>query len=714
MIPVTVTVIVPAVAQSLVAGSSVSFSSIIISEPDNGSNSFRLQASAVLSGLTTDATTAEAESKLVYNGITVGDPPLTIVGGQDLSLSLDGRLKLETLGGFGAFAQAMMVQPTVSLSLQTDAIEASAMGFTTEISLDMPVTVTGVGVQNGRITDFEVPSTTGKQIDVFARLEAYNPSPVTMLDVGDLFFDLQYTSNVTATVGHCVVRNFTVLAYSNLTLDLQGGIVAKPQDLPVVSSMFTKFVSGADTIMTAKVRQSREGEEANLFWKSLAGVALTMPFRTNTDIPLLTDINLQKVDLSMGTGDQVQGAMQLSSSFNVPVTFGFKVIEVTPNLQFMDPVTLVKFAEIKPKPVPVDISVVNGKGLANLAIAQTPLVSLEADNKGFGNLIRQVIVSRSAVCAMTGTIAARASTVIGEIGISGIPVEGASFSMDGMESFENPPIEIISISVTDGRKLSDSTQELDVRASARITNPTKNSMNLTKIGFNLNYENSPVGYVTASSASLSPGPNNLAMTGKLIDAPSGSALIRKLLSRYLKNEKSGLTMHGRPESCDNNMLKNAFKNITMAASLPGLGEGLIKGARLKPDIFGALFGKKDMPTRVLVLNPLDKEIRLRRMDFEMFANRDLRSDKLGEIKLDMNDMKLAPNAVTLSEQVIATVPLSGAALSTLLKSLTGTPKVSATGTLEMSIGGFVGTVDYQQLDITAEICSSDSCMNKGV
>ena len=112
----------------------------------------------------------------------------------------------------------------------------------------------------------------------------------------------------------------------------------------------------------------------------------------------------------------------------------------------------------------------------------------------------------------------------------------------------------------------------------------------------------------------------------------------------------------------------------MDGSIPGLQKGIILEARLKPNILGALFGDTAMPTRMIVSNPLDAEIRVLKLNFVMKTDEASPRD-LGRMDLDMADdpIVLAPRAASLTRQVIANVPLSGAAIQALFAGLISIP-----------------------------------------
>ena len=209
-------------------------------------------------------------------------------------------------------------------------------------------------------------------------------------------------------------------------------------------------------------------------------------------------------------------------------------------------------------------------------------------------------------------------------------------------------------------------------------------------------------------AILDPGDNNLRMTGVFIENPTGSAKARKLFSSYLQGIPTIVQMTGRPELCSSFLIAKAFEGLSVDANIPGLADGLILEARLLPNILGAMFGNKDMPTRMYIRNPLDAAIRVLKLNFAM-ETVEAQPEPLGRLDLDTysNPIVLAPQAVSLTPEVIATVPLSVAAIQALFA---GQFSLKAFGTMEIMIGTYRTTIDYVQVPVKTVICPDPGCM----
>ena len=136
----------------------------------------------------------------------------------------------------------------------------------------------------------------------------------------------------------------------------------------------------------------------------------------------------------------------------------------------------------------------------------------------------------------------------------------------------------------------------------------------------LQYKGELVGNATLTDARLNLGPNLLPSTAFLYVNPDSPAAGLALLSNYISNLPSEVTLRGFPTSSDCPYLAPGAAALTTQTTLGGVGKTLILFCWIEIDILKFIAGDHTVQASIEVYNPLSVEVAITAANFGIFDN----------------------------------------------------------------------------------------------
>ncbi|KAG6820875.1 hypothetical protein H0H93_010219 [Arthromyces matolae] len=539
---------------------------------------------------------------------------------------------------FGRFSAHLITAQNFTWHLNSSGLRVHAAKFPVAKGLvfDKNVTMNGFNSFSNSVIlkDLQLPSdNSAGGINFIAVTQLNNPSPFS-INLGTVVFALSY-KNVFLGTGSAMN---TLINPGTNDLTLSGFMKKQtdPGSLEAVSELFTSYLNGEGSPVTATGVSTLQADNSSISWlsKGLQSLSLTVPFKAPREINPIRAIAIGNLGLTFDENspwspsvesNSVQAFMQLPFGFNLAID------QIENDFTF---VTL------------------DGANIAGLSTWVLSLISgmrlLMADPDAA--LTRNDVVQ----FFLVGTSRAVTNTSLGEITLDPITVN-VTTNLHGLQGLEGLTT-IVNVDVEGGTP-----EGIDLGIDVSIFNPSDLDLTTGDLTLQLVRDGVTLGTSLIPDLNLARGNNTFRATSvfDVNTSPQG----QETLNDFVGGKDVGLNIVGFNGSTRIASLTEAFGSLNISVTLPGLKTSLIDSATLE---ILPTTGRTNNVSHVTVslINPFTAPLTITRISSTVSSFGIL----LGRIESNV-EFKSASNSKTQSPTLNLDMNLDPAAIFTLTRAL---------------------------------------------
>ncbi|KAM3579635.1 hypothetical protein VKS41_008087 [Umbelopsis sp. WA50703] len=583
----------PKIAQLIINNSSISVNSasISFSPPSgsstttkrqdspfvaNGNNTFWMKMDAALGNTGPFGADLEFTSPITvsYNGTELGvvSVPGTHVSGGHGTLQSDSAFNITNMDAFNHFAVDMLAVKSFKWNMAATA-KITALSRTADVSLNKDIEIPGMdGFPEVKITSFALPGDDpagGIQVSLGTALT--NPSTIGVY-LGTIMLDIGYQGVYLGPVSASNVN----LAPGVNNITLNGRLIPQtsPDNLNVISDMFTRYVAGESSNTTATGVSAAPDGVNPVSWLT-AGfktVQLNVALASATKLQLIHAVDLGNLDLDFTNEtaySPMSSAPQVTANFSIPFGFSLNITEVTQAITLgtnsTGPIALLSSGY-------VNSTSNQQEGVMKFALQNAPLNVYPNQHEAF-NLFNYNLTGATVYdFNVQGNATVIASTPIGVVKMSNIPLNTTT-SLNGLQHLNSTATTINGIDVTGG-----TAENLIMAINCTMVNPSNVQITAGDVQLLMTSGGTELGTVTLPNLTLLRGVNNV--TAQALFNPKGTTQGQNLLTTFVAGKDNNVGIAGYSNSTAIQSLAYAFGNVSLASVLPGLKSQLIQSASL--------------------------------------------------------------------------------------------------------------------------------------
>jgi len=505
-------------------------------------------------------------------GLPVGNmmmPSLTVAASSDSEFTVSVNMTILNTDNFVAFAKALLFNSNYTLHLTgTATLTADKFSFS-GIDFDKYLIMTGMdGLKNVTINNVDFSNSSNQAIELNVQTTMYNPSQVS-INLGDLKFDGYYLENNNdALIGKVRVDSFTIKPGSN-TFPLYGTL--DTSNIQNLDPMLNNYLAGDVMVVTAKIAPG--GITSPLFYEAMQDWAIVAP------IPgliggLIKDIMFLALTISPLSDTEIF----LSVSANLTITNPLGS-NVTVDVQFVGLDMSITDPSGNPLvTTPIPSTAVSGNALdaqGNPTIALTVSLVLEfTDQDVTANFIKFVYgftTQEIVELLVVGSASVQLSLgPLESLQLRNIPCNNA-VTIPGMNSLSDNSVTAASF---DG-----STQEyISLNLTLTVVNPSIVTVVVGDLTFDMYYEGSLIGNMTATNVTFFPSTNTIFLQGFVDPLINTNATVAAIASQaavdlflnYINGPGVTCQATAGPNAISNVIMNQGFQGISITTHLVGL------------------------------------------------------------------------------------------------------------------------------------------------
>lgn len=584
IVPLGLFVILPKVAQHIVNGSNMGFSSIMITSPTNTNMKMTMDGELTNTGPFPATIKFPDPIEVYYNDALLGSMrlPDTKASGGSGKLNAEATFDISDATAFGSFSGDMMNNPSFVWKLKSS-VTIVALGRTVSgLKLDKDLEVNGMnGFPNVKILKFDLPSDAapGQGINLVIDTAMNNPSPIGV-QLGTIVLDISYNN---VPLGQVKANGASIMGNSDSVLNLTGIMVPQttPENLAVVSSLFSSYIAGQSSETIAKGVSVLPDGVNEVGWLSagLKSMVLKVPLQSPTPLNIIKSIELGPMSMNW-EGVDAYAPMALSpkviAGFAMPFGFSLNVTQVQNNMTVVyNGKDMASLTGTQWGPA-VTTKSENGSFI-NFSLPPTPFAINGDSHADFDDFVNKLTLGQNQPFTVAGTAGTVAMTPIGEVSIVGIPFR-SDVALSGLQGLKTRPTVINSLTVIGGKP-----EGLEIALQVSMFNPSELSINTGSgdkgvVSFGMSYKGDNVGTVIFPTLDLVPGEN--VRTAGALFTPTGTAGGQELLQKYMSNVPATVDIQGSSSSSAISPLAAGLQDVQLQSEMPGNPAKLVLGTSL--------------------------------------------------------------------------------------------------------------------------------------
>ncbi|CAO3565834.1 unnamed protein product [Mortierella alpina] len=585
LVPIILLVILPKVAQSIVDGSTLAFSTISITEPTNTTMVMAMEGQLGNAGPFHATVSYPEPIEVYYKDTLLGamDPlPETKASGGSGTIVGQSRFTITNDEAFSAFSRNMLGDESFVWTLKST-VQIRAMGRTIkDLKLNKEITLLGMnGFPQVEILSFNLPSdaANGQGINLAIDTGLMNPSPIGVT-LGTVVLDISYQGT---RLGQVKATGASLQGNSISVLNLTG--IMEPQTTPEgrakVSGLFSAYIAGLASETTAKGVSVLPNGQDRVNWLSAGLEAMVLNVKLQSPVPLniIRSIELGPMGMNWTNADAyapMATSPKVIAGFQMPFGFSLNVTSVQNNMtvvyqnKSMATVNALEWGSA------TTIKGLNGSSI-EFALPPTPFTIGADAHADFDTFVKELTVSNAQGFQVQGFASTVAQTPIGEVTITGIPFK-SDVSLSGLQGLATEPTVIHNLTVIGGIPAG-----LQIALDLTMVNPSALTIATGPgaqgiVSFDMVFQGDNVGTVILDDLTLVPGPNRR-LAGALF-TPTGTAGGQALLQQYMTNQPSVVDVVGSLSSSAIAPLANGLTEVHIQSEMPGNPAKLLLGTSL--------------------------------------------------------------------------------------------------------------------------------------
>ncbi|KAI9022193.1 hypothetical protein CLU79DRAFT_702427 [Phycomyces nitens] len=688
------------IVQQIVDGATLSFNTVILSEPTETSFKLALNGAIEGTGPFSAQITFPQGLTVAWQGKALGTVSMAMIEtkpDEGAQFNLPGEFTITDQNAMAEFASYLINNKDFIWDIYTNSVSVNALGFTFgDIHMEKFITLSGTnGFKDAVvINSFDLPSNDPNGgITLTAKSTIKNPSQVGF-NLNGVSFNAYYDGVLLGPLGSDGGAVFPPQGAGDLSL--KGRLIHQDsaEGLKAVTTVFENYLGANNSIVSIQ-GSSASGPNGEVGWLTTAfkslkidGVVLPGPATKPTLIPSVT-IKDMELDFTKSAYAPPASSKQIQAQIKNP--FGFPLTVSSLNMDAFASYGGKTVAELK---IPDEKATTDGSGVVSTQFDGVPFTSPDNAHPAFNDFISFLTSNAQAQFGLSGTANALTSTAAGDLQLNDIGFD-VQTSLGGLNNFGSKA-SILSLDVVGG-----TSEYIIIDLSVAFDNPSQITITLGDVSFaaQMNEFNADIGAVTIKDTVIKPGTNTFAASFHL--SSTNSKAVSQLLSDYLTNSKVPLTVVGNEKSTSIASLQPALSTIKLAAEMSGIPASLIASARVVTSIFDVLAKKGN--AYVTFNNPLKTQYGLKEIHSVVTYNGEDGPFRVGHIDYTIpSPLMMSVSGTTTSDVWPLTID---ADLGQLLELLTSKNKVV---NLEQNVtsivgDGFVSELYYFQDNVGVEI-----------
>ncbi|KAK0556496.1 hypothetical protein OC844_005834 [Tilletia horrida] len=563
-----------------------------------------------------------------------------------------GTLKITDQSKFADFATSILHTESFTWTVSTDKLRVHALGLQFDnVNLTKSVSFSAFNDLPGvTIKDFTIPGQTGDSL-LIATTSIIPSKAALGIELGKANFDIRY---LTTDVGSVTADNLFLAPKTDNSVALNGEIQSQSgDDLKNIGKLFSGFLAGKDQALTIKgvsvISPAQPGSPVK--WLTAAFKSLNL----NVTLPgrrfnVITDIAIADLEVDItGPTDQSYTLPASSKStvatFANPFNFSLTPIQASTdiiiNYQGVDTARL-DLGNIDTAGAGTSTGP-NDPGRLNLAFENKDIVAI--DRGSFRAFLAQLTDKAEGSFTLAGTADVVGRTVIGDVPISGIPVN-TNTTLKGIDSFGGKaPISNLDVAGS-------TSDAINIDITVELNNPSNLTVKTKEVSLPSFYAGTEVGRTIIDTLDLQPGNNTVKAVFSYSPSSADAEKASELLTKYLQPlngdtepQSATIDVHGfpgaNPPSTPYESLEDAINGISISSTVKGLGARIVTGADITLQMENLFRGPKGRPqagTTITAQNVLPVAINLQHIKSAVSAP-DLGGTVNTLVRLD-TDLKL--------------------------------------------------------------------------
>ncbi|KAK0241921.1 hypothetical protein EDD85DRAFT_820884 [Armillaria nabsnona] len=487
------------------------------------------------------------------------------------------RLTITDQSQFTQFATYLLHNEEFSWTISTDKLRLTVLGTIFDnVSLEKTVTFKAFNNLPGvTISNFSLPS---DDVDGGIHIETDVSIPSLSqigIDLGTVVFQSFYEGTH---VGPLTATGLNLTANSETSSHFSGRIIPQSgDDLNTIGKLFSAFLAGENsTLITTGDSVQPSGSSGSVDWLSAAFKTLSLNVVLSGQMfNVIQSVELSDLELTLQSADQTfappTSSRNTLATYKNPFGFSLQVFEAAQNI-VMTSLDGTEIASLALPKTAADGGVSTGN-VVNLDIQweNQPLKSL--NNEAFEALFAAVTLLDQAGLKLKGAADVTAHTAIGDVSISGIPLDVPS-SLKGMNSFDgSATLSNVSVSGSGG----DGGSEFIVSPlTTTIQNPSNVTLHTVDIALPVMYEGVMIGRAAIDPFDLLPGEVAFPTEFHYEPSDANDTTAQAFLTRFLTTgDDIALSIHGDAQSTPFVSLQEALAGLQLTTMLPGMDQSNI-------------------------------------------------------------------------------------------------------------------------------------------
>ncbi|KAJ1923184.1 hypothetical protein IWQ60_006039 [Tieghemiomyces parasiticus] len=537
-------------------------------------------------------------------------PTLNSVAHQGATLDHDAEFLISDERVFAGFTKQMLAAERFAWTVEARDVSVLAIGNEfNDVELIKPIELVGFdGLKETSVEGFDLPGDHpegGIMLDIKASFR--NPSNIG-IELGAVTFEPRYQDTP---LGLVTVHDLVMRPGETAQMTMSGRMAPQSgaEDLARVSDLMSRFIAGHDVPVTVQGRSAQAagpaaGELLQVGWLDAAfgqlNLAIALPGSEGMDI--IDGINME--DMSLEFTPETAYAPRVSSKdiaagYRNPFGFTLGIQQIKEEIVLLSENGRVPMASLDLPMQPV----VGDDHIIHTAFENATMQVLDNAHGVFDQFVADLTVKSSQAVIFGGTVDTVAQTPIGEVSLTGIPLN-AKTTLEGLNGLKDVPTKVLRVDVTGGNR-----DYLSIELVVLMTNPSK--IQIATRGY-IQFEvgvpgkSGTLGQAILRDLQLAHGENEV--TASFRFRPNPPSLGADFLSRYLGGAPEiPVVIGGAADSTNIPSLRSAFSSLQLASTIAGNTEKLLVECRAKVPLLTVLWNGK-VSAEVVVHNPFQADL----------------------------------------------------------------------------------------------------------
>ncbi|KAF0444857.1 hypothetical protein F8M41_003280 [Gigaspora margarita] len=572
-IPLFIFAIFPAIAQSAINGSTLNVNHLSLTNIREDSVTISSEGKVINAGPFSSTIFFDDPISMIYKDQEMAqvnfDTISTSGGNADIILS-PRDLRITNKDVFGNFSLNSFIQDSIKMRFKGSA-RVKAIGITkSNLLLDKEVTLIGASnFPNVSVKSLEI--TEDSQGIAITHVVELNNTSIFDVDMGRYGVIVSYNGS---DIANMTIEHFNLQpGVQNISMS---GYAIRPnnfQDASSLGAVMTAYLTNNPIVTQAKgIFVYPNNDNISVSWLTSVITQLTLNAVVGNSSSNATQV-IKGLDLGQPNVNFVGlsayaplfSTQNTIASYQLPFKINTTILQVSQNITLF---TQDGQAFAYHNTSIINVTEDNGAAIL-INIPPTPLFSIS--DTLYGQFFANLTQADQAVVNIEGSANILANTSLGIIPMYGMPFK-VSPTLTGFSNFSKVAPIINNVTVLGGTQ-----DSLILGINASLYDSSNTSISVGNTTFLITYEDVQIG-LAGGNLSLVPGFSNVSLQSSM--DPKNSVQANQLLTNYLNNVNSTVTVSGYNASTDIDSLKLAFASLSMNATLTPLTSKLITGATI--------------------------------------------------------------------------------------------------------------------------------------